>query len=98
VAKPIVDQLEVIEVDEQDSDTAELSICSGKRLLQPIGQQGTIRQASQRVMERHLLELSLERLALSDIAIGHDDAVHGGLIQQVVRNYLEVMPRTPRME
>src|SRR6266851_5548476 len=69
-----------------------------KGSLQPISQQRTIRQASQRVMKRQLLQLPLEGLALGDVAAGEDNPGYGRLIEKVVDDHLEVMPGTVREE
>jgi len=98
VAKAIVDEFEVIDVDEQDGEASELAIGAGEGSLQPIGQQSTIRQASQRVMKRQLLQLPLEGLALGDVAASEDNPGYGRLIEKVVDDHLEVMPGTVRVE
>src|SRR5260370_27745133 len=98
MAKPIVDQFEVVDIDEEDGDTAKLSLGSGKGSLQPIGQQCTVRQASQRVMKRQLLQLPLEGLAFGDVAASEDNPGYGGVIEKGVDDYLQVMPPTHLLE
>jgi hypothetical protein len=42
MAKPIVDQLEIVQVDKQNWDASELPISSGEGALQPVLEEGTI--------------------------------------------------------
>jgi hypothetical protein len=96
MTKAVVDHLEVIQVEKQQCDHLLGVLGAGQGALQPVEEQGAIGQARERVMERQLAQLLLEDLALGDIAIGDDDAAHGGLIQRVDGHGLAVAPRTIR--
>ena len=62
VAEAVVDGLEVVEVDEQHRQRpAEAAACA-QRVLDAVEEQGAVGEAGQRVVERLVAQLVLERL------------------------------------
>ena len=51
VAEAVVDRLEAVEVDEQDGDLDPSAGGRAERLLDPVEEEGPVRQAGQRVVE-----------------------------------------------
>lgn len=95
--KPVVDQLEIVEIHEQNSDSSEVALGSREGSLQAVGEQGTIRQTGQWIVECQLLELPLEVLAFGDVATGQHQARHRAIVQKVVRDHLEFAPGSIRV-
>src|ERR1700734_1950539 len=75
VTEPVVDVLEVVEIQHQHRIATDTSGESLVRMLEAIPEQRSIRQAGEGVMERLVLELALQPDTVGDIA-GADD--HGG--------------------
>ena len=64
MAEAVVDRLEVVEVDEQDGQPAAAPRCgSDERVLEAVDEQRPVGEPGQRVVERLVAELVLERLA-----------------------------------
>ena len=76
VAVDVVDLLEAVEVDEQDTDRGALAAKSRERRGQAVHQQVTIGQAGQRVVHRPVLELATGAELASRVA----EADHHGAI------------------
>ena len=57
MAEGVVDVLESVEIDEQDGNRHLASAGSGKHLLGPVEDQGSVRQPGQRVMDRLITDL-----------------------------------------
>ena len=67
VAEAVVDGLEVVEVEEEHRQAAPLAPARATRGA-PLGEQRAVGEAGDRVVERLVGELLLERLALADVA------------------------------
>ena len=65
----------------------------GQGVLQPVAEQGTVGQPAQGVVERLVLELLLEPLALGHVTQREDDPFDGGVAEQVVGDHFDVAPR-----
>ena len=57
VPEAVVDRLELVEIEDQHARWARTAIGAGHRLPNPVAQQGSIRQAGQRVVERQPFQL-----------------------------------------
>ena len=68
VAEAVVDRLEVVEVDEHDAHRRALLRAPRQRVRDAIGEECAVREPGDRVVERLVGELPLERLALADVA------------------------------
>jgi hypothetical protein len=68
VAEAVVDRLEVVKVEGQDCERSTVPQTAGERMTQPVLEQGPVRQAGERIVERRAAKLILERLARADIA------------------------------
>src|SRR5207247_8788650 len=68
VTEAVVDRLEVVEVEEEDGESLSRATHPGQRVLQPIGEEGPVREAGEGVMEGLVAELVLERAPLRDVA------------------------------
>jgi hypothetical protein len=64
MSKTVVDDLEIVDIEQEDAYGLGLPIGAGKCMLQPVAEQSTIRQASQRIMESLMPQLLLEAGAL----------------------------------
>ena len=60
MAQRVVDGLEVVEVEEQDPDGLGVVAPLSQRLLEPVDEEGPVRQPGQRVVEGLPGELGLE--------------------------------------
>ena len=75
VAERVVDLLEVVEVDEQHREPLVLRVARVQRVLEPVDEQRAVRQPGQRVVERAVRQLLLERDAVGHVARVEDDAL-----------------------
>ena len=82
--------LEVVQVDEQHGQVALAR--AGQGVLDPLGEQGPVGQAGQRVVERLVDELGLQLLAVGDVAGVEHQAADVGVLQQVGGDRLRVQP------
>ena len=73
MAEGIVQRLEIIEVNEQQTAEQSAPPAGSERLTQAVVEQTAIRQAGQRVMERHLAHLRFHLHAFRDIARDTED-------------------------
>ena len=89
VTSGVVDILEVIEVDHRQRERGAASDGSGQRVLHPVLKEGAVRQAGERVVERLMRQLLLQRTPLGDVTHREHDASHARVIQQVAREHLE---------
>ena len=92
VAEAVVDGLEVVEVDEHDADRRASATRAHDRVLDAVGEQRAVGEARDRVVERLVRELVLERLALADVAAVQDDAADVLVLEQVRVLDLELEP------
>ena len=88
VAQAVVDDFEVVDVQEQHADRAEVAVGVSQSLFESVGEQGPIGQPRQWIVKGQLFELLLELLALGDVAIRHHDARDRRLLEQVVGDHL----------
>src|SRR5688500_777156 len=65
---------------------------AGQRVPQAVAEQGAIGQARELVVECLMRELMLQRLALGDVAGVDDDAIDGGVVEEVLGDGLEGPP------
>ena len=72
VAEAVVDRLEVVQVDEEDRQIADLAPVEG--VLDALPEEAPVGQPGQRVVERLEGELLFERLAFLQVAGVQDDA------------------------
>ena len=100
----VVDELEVVEVDERDRRDRRVGAAdAGQGVLDPVEEQGPVRQPGERVVERLVAQLVLERAATGDVADREDDAVDVGVVEQVHADDLGVDhrvvgPQQPRVD
>ena len=71
VPQAVVDRLEVVEVEQQEPYQPVIAPCLGQGLLQPVMQEGTVRQAGQTIVLRQVADASLGFPPLVDV---HDRA------------------------
>ena len=84
VAEAVVDELEVVEVDEGDRGDRRVGAAdAGQGVLDAVEEQRPVRQAGERVVERLVAQLVLERAATGDVADREHDAVHVRVVEQV---------------
>ena len=62
-------------------------------MLNAVGEERAIRKTRDRVVERLMRQLVLERLLLADVAAVEDDAADVLLLKKVGLLYLELQPR-----
>ena len=87
VAEAVVDHLEVVQVHEEQ--TGGLPSVP-ERVLQPVLEQGPVRQAGQRVVERLLGQLLLVQRPLGDVTVVEDQTADGGVVKKVGGRHLEM--------
>ena len=83
MAEAVVDRLEVVEVDEHDAHRRALLRAPRQCVRDAVGEEGAVREPGDRVVERLVGELALERLALADVARVQDDAADVLVVDQV---------------
>ena len=92
VAERVVDRLEVVQVHEQDRHGLAVATLALEGVLDAVLEQGPVGEAGDRVVERLVRELLLERLALGDVAGVQDDALDVLVVEQVRAQRLDVEP------
>jgi len=92
MAERVVDGLEIIEVHEQDRDGPAVPRLAFQRVLDTIVEQRSVREGGDGIVERLVLELFLERLALADVANVQHDPVHVGVAEEVRAYELDMEP------
>ena len=92
MAEAVVDGLEVVDVHEQDGHRTVVPLLSLQGVLHPVSEQGSVGEASGRVVERLMRELLFEQLALADVAGVEDDATDLGVQREVRKEGLDVQP------
>ncbi len=90
VPQAVVDRLEVVEVDEEHRDEPGRAARQLERVLHPVDEEQAVREPGERVVERLVGELLLERAPLRDIARGDDHPRDVRVVDQVVEDGLEV--------
>ena len=83
VAERVVHVLEVVEVDHQDRQPVLGAPRERDRMLDAVAEQAPVREQRQRVVERELAELVLERLALGHVAQVQGESLDRRIVQQV---------------
>lgn len=72
MAEVVVDVLEPVKVDKQNSDTALEAACGQQRLTQTIQEQGTVRKAGQNVMDRKVTHACFGLFTFGNVGIGRN--------------------------
>ncbi len=90
VAEAVVHGLEVVEVDEEDGEEVPPARSAFDRVRDPLREERAVRETRERVVERLVRELILERAALGDVSRGHHDAADVRDAEQVVEDALEL--------
>ena len=90
MTKAVVDRLEVVEVHEQDGQSALVTQRPGNRVANALDEEGSVGQARDGIVEGLVLELLLEGLALAHVAAVQDDAADVLVVQQIGVQHLEV--------
>ncbi len=98
----VVEILEVVQVDKQQSPPPPTTLARRHRLPQPLQQQASIRQFRQRIVERQMPDLILRCLGIGNIPCHGKDARHALQLNQRCRHqppeYLAVLPPEARLE
>jgi hypothetical protein len=77
MAEGVIDVLEAVEVDHEDRHRDPWAPAAGQGVLQPVGEQGPVGQAGQRIVQSLADELFLQLLALGVVAGDHRHAGDG---------------------
>ncbi len=83
VAEAVVDRLEVVEVEEDHGDARVLARRAGERVVDAVGEQRSVGQPGDGVVEGLVRELLLERRALAGVAAVEHDAAHVLVVAEV---------------
>ena len=89
VAERVVDVLEVVEVEEHDRHAQLRALRQRQRVLDPVPEQAAVGEQRERVVERELAQLLLERLALADVAEIERQPGDGRVVGEVAADALE---------
>jgi hypothetical protein len=92
VAEAVVDHLEVVQIDEEQADGL---LPLPERVLQPVLEQGPVRQAGQRVVERLLGQPLLVQRPLGDVTVVEYQTTDGRVVKKVCDGHLEAPGRLP---
>src|SRR6266511_1594003 len=92
VAEAVVDHLEVVQIDEEQADSLP---SLPERVLQPVLEQGPVRQAGQRVVERLLGQPLLVQRPLGDVTGVEYQTADGRVVKKVCDGHLEAPGRLP---
>jgi hypothetical protein len=93
MAVEVVHRFETVQVDEQQSQAPAESAPSPNGLFEVFGEQGTVGQSGQWVVERLVAQLLLEVLLIGDVTTVEYQATHARLMKEVGDVGLEVTPR-----
>ena len=96
VADGVVDRLEVIDVEHHDRMALAAVQGAIERVLGPVLKQGRVGEVGEAVMERLVLQLPLQPLALGDVAAVDHDRRDLGILAQVIARVLEQAPEPSR--
>ena len=78
MAEAVVDRLEVVEIEEQQREwRLAATMRARQRVLRAIAQQRAVGQSGERIMERLMGELRLQRGPFADVARVEHDPTHG---------------------
>jgi hypothetical protein len=84
VTQAVVDHLEVVQVDEEHGHAAAVAARPGQRVPDPVVEQRPVGQVGEAVVERQVLELGRQGVALAQRgpqhALGAAQLAHGGLV------------------
>ena len=92
MTEAVVDRLEVVHVEEEQGEVEAGSARALERVHHAVGQQRTIREARQRIVERLVRELVLELAAVADVVRGEDEPAHGRVVEEVAHHALDGAP------
>jgi hypothetical protein len=98
VAQPVVDGLEVVEVQVQDRSRQRTPGCAREGVPQAVAEERAVGQPGQDIVERLMTELLLERLALGDVTVVDHHAADRRVVEQVLGDRLERPPRAVRVQ
>ena len=86
----VVDGLEVVEVEEEDADVPALVPRGAvERVGDPIGEEGSVREPGEVVLEGPSLELRLERQPVGDVTERDDEAADDVVREEVAAGALD---------
>ena len=94
VTEAVVDRLEIVEVEEDHRECGLLAPRAGQRVPDALVEQRAVGEIGDRIVERLVLELLLEGLALADVASVEHDAAHRLVLEQVGAEDLELPRRS----
>ncbi len=89
VAQGIVDVLEIVEVDHEHCQPLLRPARQRERVLDAVAEQAAVGEQCQRVVERELAQLVLERLALGDVPQVEGEPLDRRIVEQVAADALE---------
>ena len=93
VAKTVVDGLEVVEIEEQHGQPPRRTRCArSSACVTRSKNSARLASPGERIVERLVRQLRLERLPLADVARVDDDAAYRRLVQQVGAHRLDRQP------
>ena len=72
VPEPVVHRLEPVEVEVEQVPGPDVAAAPGQDLAHPLGEQRPVRQAGERIVQRPVVELGLQPLAVADVLDVHD--------------------------
>ena len=96
VAQAVVDRLEVVQVDEHHRHRRCRSLRADERVLDAVREERAVGEVRDRIVERLVGELILERLPLAHVAAVEHDAPDVLVLEQVGALHLELQPRFRR--
>ncbi len=89
----VIHRLEVVQVDEQHADERVLAPGEAKRVGHTVGEERAVRESRERVVERLMRKLLLERTPLGHVSGGNDDRRDVRVVEQVHEDTLELTDR-----
>ena len=92
VTKAVVHLLEAVEVDEEDGNELARPLGTSEGLIEPITEQGSIRQAREVVVERLVRQLLFELDSFRDVSRVENDATDPSFLAQVGHVRLQMPP------
>ena len=93
VSEAVVHRLEVVQVDEEHGEEVLTPRSSLDGVRDSLGEERAVGETRERIVERLIRELNLERPALSDIARGENDTADVRGVEKVVEHALELHDR-----
>ena len=97
MTQAVVDGLEVVDVDEQHGDRVPAPRGTVESVADTIGEERSVRQTGEGVVECLMDELILQLASLGDVVRGDDDALDGRVVEQVADHAFDRSPTTVTM-